>query len=98
VLSSIGNILIDVCTRRRSWHCRALTTRAECLIESISARPTEPTRIAETNRIGTNITVRIDTASEPDQIRLKVPPRLRIIISEVVVEEPRLGQAIRFYE
>ena len=45
----------------------------------------------EADRIGPDIEVCIQTAAQPNRIRLAVPPRLRIVVAIVVVEEPRLG-------
>jgi hypothetical protein len=38
--------------------------------------------------------VRIDPTRQPNGIAFDVPPSLRIVVAEVVVEEPRLGIAI----
>jgi len=51
-------------------------------------------RIGPPGRAISDIEVRVDPTSQPDWIRLNVPPGLRIVVSEVVVEEPSLGIAI----
>jgi len=45
-------------------------------------------RIRKLDRIPTDIEVQIDPAFQADWVSLYVPPRLRIVISEVVVDEP----------
>jgi hypothetical protein len=38
-----------------------------------------------------NIEIRVDATAQPDRIALNVAPGLRIVVAEVVVEQPRLG-------
>ena len=46
--------------------------------------------IRPTNRVVSNIRVRINPTLQTDRITFDVPPRARVIVSEVVVIEPRL--------
>jgi len=54
----------------------------------ILCRPTE--RVIERRRVVIPVGVRVPPARKPDGIRLDVPPGLRIVVAEVVVEEVRL--------
>lgn len=49
----------------------------------------EPPWVTEGNRIPVSVGVRISSAFQPDRITLYIPPRLRIVVPEVVVAEPR---------
>ena len=51
-------------------------------------------RITPRDRVPLDVEVRIDPAREPDWIGLGVAAGLRVVVAEVVVEEPGLGIAI----
>jgi hypothetical protein len=56
-----------------------------------SSAEQEAGRIAKAQRVKVRVRERIDPAREPNRIALNVSARLRIVVAEVVVVEPRLG-------